>query len=43
MEFFAQIESAEKSNKKTEPKPFGEMIFHEGQATFLTSEINDSY
>jgi len=36
MEFFAQLESKDQA----EPKPFGEMIFHEGQATFLTSEIN---
>lgn len=36
MEFFAQLES----KNQVEPKPFGEMIFHEGQATFLTSEIN---
>jgi hypothetical protein len=36
MEFFAQLES----KNKIEPTPFGEMIFHEGQATFLTSEIN---
>jgi len=36
MEFFAHLES----KNQVEPKPFGEMIFHEGQATFLTSEIN---
>ncbi len=40
IEFFTQLETHDQSRKKIEPKPFGEMIFHEGQATFLTSEIN---
>ncbi len=36
VEFFAALES----KNQIEPKPFSEMIFHEGQSTFLTSEIN---